>query len=101
MQLDFVWKELNDSYPAVLKDASTVRKVLDAVLLWYERSVDQSEVVQVKRAGYGEWDYKKYAGSGSVLSSGGMRNADCQFLVRVTAEDLRIRKGNGTDTAWT
>lgn len=30
-----------------------------------------------------------------------MSNADCPFLVRVTATDLRIRKGNGTDTAWT
>ena len=37
----------------------------------------------------------------SVPSSGGMSNADCPFLVRVTAKDLRIRKGNGTDTAWT
>ena len=101
MQLDFVWKELNDSYPAVLKEAFTVRKVLDAVLLWYERSADQSEVVQVKRAGYGEGDYKKYAGSSSVLSFGGMRNADCPFLVRVMTEDLRIRKSNSTDTAWT
>jgi hypothetical protein len=44
--------------------------------------------------------YKKYAG-GNVPSSGGMSNADCPFLVRVTAKDLRIRKGNGTDTAWT
>ena len=104
MQLDFLWKELNDSYQAVLvvlKDATSVREASDAVLLWYERPADQSEAVQVKRAGYGEGYYKKYAGGGSVLSSGGMSNADCPFLVRVTAKDLRIRKGNGTDTAWT
>ena len=30
-----------------------------------------------------------------------MSNADCPFLVRVSVKDLRIRKGNGTDTAWT
>lgn len=104
MQLDFLWNELNDSYPVVLvvlKDATSVREASDAVLLWYEKPADQSEAVQVKRAGYGEGYYKKYAGSGSVPSSGGMRNADCPFLVRVTAKDLRIRKGNGTDTAWT
>ena len=71
----------------------------DAVLLWYERPADQSEAVQVKRAGYGEKYLKKYGG-GSVPSSGKMSNADCPFLVRVTAKDLRIRKGNGTDTAW-
>ena len=33
--------------------------------------------------------------------SNGMTNADCPFLVKVTAKDLRIRKGSGTDTAWT
>lgn len=102
MQLDFLWKEMNDSYPAVLvvlKGADNVRQASDAVLLWYERPADQSEAVQVKRAGYGEKYLKKYGG-GSVPSSGKMSNADCPFLVRVTAKDLRIRKGNGTDTAW-
>ena len=104
MQLDFMWKELNDMHPAVLivlKEAKSVREASDAVLLWYEKPADQSEAVQVKRDGYGEGYYKKYAESGSVPSSGGMSNADCPFLVRVTAKDLRIRKGNGTDTAWT
>lgn len=104
MQLDFIWKELNDMHPAVLivlKDAASVREASDAVLLWYEKPADQSEAVKVKRAGYGEGYYKKYAGNGSVPSSDGMTNADCPFLVRVTAKDLRIRKGAGTDTAWT
>ena len=105
MQLDFLWKELKESYPAVLtvlKGADSVRQASDAVLLWYERPADQSEAVQVKRAGYGEGYYKKYAcGGGSVPSIGGMSNADCPFLVKVTVKDLRIRKGAGTDTAWT
>ena len=34
-------------------------------------------------------------------ASNGMSNTDCPFLVKVTAKDLRIRKGAGTDTAWT
>ena len=42
-----------------------------------------------------------YAGGGTGSSSGGMSNTDCPFLVRVTVKDLRIRKGAGTDTAWT
>lgn len=68
-----MWKELNDSHPAVLivlKEAKSVREASDAVLMWYEKP-----------------------------ASGGMTNADCPFLVRVMAKDLRIRKGNGTDTA--
>lgn len=57
--------------------------------------------IHKKRAGYGEGYYKKYVGDGSVSSSGGMSNAHCPFLVRVTAKDLRIRKENGNYTAWT
>lgn len=30
------------------------------MLIWYEKPADQSEAVQVKRAGYGEGYYKKY-----------------------------------------
>lgn len=104
MQLDFLWKELQKRYPAVLtvlKSADTVREASDAVLLWYERPADQSEAVMLKRAGYGQKYYDKYASGSGGASSGGMTNADCPFLVRVTAKDLRIRKGNGTDTAWT
>ena len=104
MQLDFLWKELMMSYQAVLtvlQNAENVREASDAVLLWYERPADQSNAVQVKRAEYGEGYYKKYAGGSSGPSSGGMSNEDCPFLVRVRATDLRIRKGVGTDTAWT
>ena len=104
MQLDFLWKVLNESYPAVLtvlKSADTVRQASDAVLLWYERPADQSDAVMVKRAGYGEGYLKKYGSSAEKPVSGGMMNADCPFLVRITAKDLRIRKGAGTDKAWT
>ena len=104
MQLDFLWKELMMSYQAVLtvlQNAENVREASDAVLLWYERPADQSDVVQVKRAGYGEGYLKKYGGSAEKPASGGMTNADCPFLVRVSVKDLRIRKGAGTDTEWT
>lgn len=63
--------------------------------------MNQFNAVQKKRAGYGQGYYEKYAGDGKLPASGGMSNADCPFLVRVTAKDLRIRKGNGTNTAWT
>ena len=92
MQLDFLWKELNTGYQAVLivlQNAENVREASDGVLLGYERPADQSDAVQKKRAGYGQRYYEKYAG-GNVPSSGGMNNADCSFLVRVTAKDLRI-----------
>ncbi|MDE7352724.1 MAG: hypothetical protein K2O06_06700 [Acetatifactor sp.] len=65
MKLDFLWKELKDSYPAVLtvlQEAEKVKNASDAVLLWYERLADTSVAVQEKRAGYGEGYYEKYAG---------------------------------------
>ncbi|MBP3805667.1 MAG: N-acetylmuramoyl-L-alanine amidase [Oribacterium sp.] len=104
MQLDFLWKELKDSYPAVLtvlQGADSVRQASDAVLLWYERPADQSEAVQVKRAGYGQGYYEKYAAGGGTGSSEGVNDPACPFRVRVTVKDLRIRAGAGTDTAWT
>ena len=70
-------------------------------MISYKRPADQSDAVQKKRAKYGQKYYEKYAGEGTDSPSNGMSNADCPFLVRVTAKDLRIRKGNGTDTAWT
>lgn len=60
MQLDFLWKELNTGYKAVLivlQNAENVREASDAVLLWYERPADQSDAVQKKRAGYGQGYY--------------------------------------------
>lgn len=104
MQMDFLWKELNTVYQTVLvvlQNADSVRQASDAVLLWYERPADQSDAVQVTRAGYGQGYYEKYAGEAVNPACGGMTNADCPFLVRVTIKDLNIRKGAGTDTAKT
>ena len=102
MQLDFLWEELQ-GYKAVLntlKAAKSVREASDVVLTGYEKPADQSEKVKVKRAGYGQDFYDKYAGGGEK-PSGGMTNADCPFLVRVDATDLNIRTGAGTDTTKT
>ena len=104
LQLDFMWKELNDSHPAVLivlKEAKSVREASDAVLMWYEKPADQSEAVQAKRAGYGQGYYEKYAGG--EVSGGGQADKpqEVPLLVRVTATDLNIRKGPGTDTEKT
>jgi len=70
MQLDFLMKELADGYRSLLSKlttAGTIRTASDAVLLEYERPADQSEAVKVKRAGYGQAIYNKYAGKGGSL----------------------------------
>ena len=64
MQLAFLLQEIK-GYTSVwntLTTAKSVREASDAVLTKYERPADQSDAVQVKRAGYGQTYYDKYAG---------------------------------------
>ncbi len=63
MQVDHFLKMMKEQYTAiwkVLTTAKTVREASDAVLLKFERPADQSEAVQVKRAGFGEEFLAKY-----------------------------------------
>lgn len=63
-QLDFLMKELRESFQAVLstlKTATSVRAASDAVLTRFERPANMGEAVQTKRAGYGQAYYDKYA----------------------------------------
>jgi hypothetical protein len=63
MQVDHFLKMMKEEYTAIWKmltTAKTVREASDAVLLKFERPADQSEAVQIKRAGYGEEFLAKY-----------------------------------------
>ena len=63
MQVDHFLKMMKEQYAAiwkVLTTAKTVREASDTVLLKFERPADQSEAVQVKRAGFGEEFLAKY-----------------------------------------
>ena len=72
MQLDFLYKELNDGYKnTVLKtlcEAKTLLEASNSVLLQFERPADQSETVQNKRASYGQKYYDAYAAKSSVTT---------------------------------
>ena len=64
MQLDFLWQELNASYPTVmkaLKSADSVKTASDIVLTQFERPADQSNSVKELRANYGRAYYSYYA----------------------------------------
>lgn len=74
MQLDFLFKELSENYRtvlSVLKSATSVRTASDRVLHDFEAPADQSKAVEVKRAGYGQTYYDKYAGTASKPGNGG------------------------------
>ena len=73
MQLEFLYKELSESYKSVLdvlKCAASVKEASNAVLLQYERPADQGSTVQAKRASYGQKYYEKYADCKSENSGG-------------------------------
>lgn len=57
MQIEFLLREMLNSYPVLfgdLRTATDVRKASDSVLVQYERPADMSEAVKIKRAGFGE-----------------------------------------------
>ena len=79
-QLGFLWKELAESYAAVLavlKKATSVRQASDAVLLKYEQPKDQSASVQTKRASYGQTYFDKYATKTTNDTQGGKTMSKC------------------------
>lgn len=63
-QLEFLWKELNESYKtvlSVLKTAKSVREASDVVLKKFECPANTGTSVQEKRASYGQKYYDAYA----------------------------------------
>lgn len=92
IQLEFLYKELSESYPAVLKvlkNATSVLEASNAVLLKYECPYDQSVSMQNRRASYGQTYYDKYAN--------GVK--DMSFKMRTTKPEAGnkyyITKANG------
>ena len=64
LQLDFLWKELTESYPSLLKLLQTtdsVEEASTAVLTKYERPADMGKAVQAKRASFAQFYYDRFA----------------------------------------
>lgn len=99
-QLGFLYKELSESYPSVLaalKTATSVRAASDKVLTDFERPADQSETVKIKRAGYGQTYYDKYAKAGSAThSEGGNNMGDRQNFVKTAVSYIGCKESNGS-----
>lgn len=90
MQLEFLWKELQ-GYKSVLntlKNAKTVKEASDIFLTGYEKPADQSNAAKTRRASYGQKYYDEYAEVKDIR-------------VKVSIDDLNIRKGPGTNYART
>ena len=73
MQLDFLWKELSESYPdvlAALRSATSIHEASNVVLLQFERPANMGADVQAKRARYGQTYFDKFASSGKENDMG-------------------------------
>lgn len=71
-QLEFLYKELSESYKTVLstlKSATSVKEASDIVLTKYENPASQTAAVKTKRASYGQGYYDEYAGTTSAAST--------------------------------
>lgn len=92
MQLAYLWKELQESIDITTLNASqSVREASDYILHEFERPADQSEEVEIRRAGYGMEFYNKYYGEPESSESFDPYN------VRVVATLLNVRSGPGTN----
>ena len=64
MQLNFLWRELQTSYPKIiiaLNAASSIKESSDLILLDFEKPADSGTSVQEQRAKYAREYYNKYA----------------------------------------
>lgn len=69
LQIDFMLREMLNSYPVLfgdLRTATDVRAASDSVLVQYERPADMSEPVKIKRAGFGEEFLREFGGQAAA-----------------------------------
>ena len=81
LALDYLYYELQNSYPTVLaalKSATSIRAASDVVLHDFESPKDQSESVEILRASYGAGYYNTYTGSGGGSEGGGSEGGGSQ-----------------------
>lgn len=103
-QLEFLYKELSESYKSVLNaltTAKSVRAASDVVLTKFERPADQSEKTKLKRASYGQKYYDKYfnaKASEPVVKVNYADDKDPSLAGMYTVTtNLHIRAGAGTN----
>lgn len=90
MQLDYLYKELSESYSSVLKvleTATSVKQASDIVLTKFEMPADCGTAVKNTRSSYGQKFYNQYArNTGSATHSGAKVSPDA--LIKVAEGEL-------------
>ena len=100
MQVDHFLKMMKEEYKAiwnVLITAKTVREASDAVLLKFERPADQSEAVQVKRAGYGEEFLTKFGGQETTKEENTPVALEAKYTKYINSTGTHYISNSGSD----
>lgn len=95
-QVAFLIHELDKDFSGLvkkLKSATSVREASDLVLTEFEKPADMSEIVKQNRAAAAQKYFDTFADRKQTSPQ------PITFSVKVTATDLRIRKGPGTSYA--
>ena len=100
MQVDQFIEMMKSSYKTVwntLVSAKTVREASDAVVLKFERPADQSEAAQVRRAGYGQEFFDKFAAKSSVPTDDSGKTEDrSDDTVEISTTQAKYINSTGT-----
>lgn len=99
-QLEFLYKELSESYKTVLntlKSATSVLSASNVVLMQFEKPADQGSSVQQKRAGYGQTYYEKYAVNNAAQTTGGSSMATKYIVAARIDENGKASGGTAGD----
>lgn len=92
MQLEFLCKELSESYKTVfstLKSAKSVREASDVVLKKFECPADTGTSVQEKRASYGQKYYDTYAKTENIIGGNIMTESELRKKVATWLDSYR------------
>lgn len=90
MQLEFLVKELSESYKSVwntLKNAKSVLEASNSVLLNFERPANQGSSAQTARAKYGQVYYDKFANAETSETTAPSTSNDGEVVYTVVAGD--------------
>lgn len=103
MQLDFLVKELRESYKKVLTVLTTtgsVQAASDIVLTQFERPADMGAAVKAKRASFGQQYFNKYGGGKSVTGTTSGNGGTKMTAKELVAKAIDIAKNHKTVYMW-
>lgn len=99
-QLEYMWKELSESYKTVynaVMSATNIRDASDIVMLKYEKPSNTTETMRQRRANYGQKFFDMFASSESQSNPGKNAPKTSTKKIVITKDRVNLRTGNGTN----